>query len=167
MRHWKNDVRQIPNVKTIHGDVMLFQPEDQYDVVFLGGMLMYLNEEDVICLLEKLIPSLQPGGIILCRETTVRKGTTTRQGDYQAVVPKRCRLRADLCGVRAFRPQRANEHTLRSDADGLRIGQEVEGAHASATSLPSRRGTSGLLGIETWLSWITRVPTALGSHTQS
>jgi hypothetical protein len=53
--------------------------------VFLGGMLMYLDEQDVICLLEKLIPALQPGGVILCRETTVRKGTTTRQGDYQAV----------------------------------------------------------------------------------
>ena len=35
------------NVKMIHDDVMLFRPEDQYDVVFLGGMLMYLNEEDV------------------------------------------------------------------------------------------------------------------------
>jgi SAM-dependent methyltransferase len=73
------------NVKTIHGDVMLFRPEDQYDVVFLGGMLMYLNEDDVISLLGNLIPSLQPGGIVLCRETTVRQGTITRQGDYQAV----------------------------------------------------------------------------------
>ena len=73
------------NVKMIHDDVMLFRPEDQYDVVFLGGMLMYLNEEDVISLLGKVIPSLQPGGIVLCRETTVRQGTTARQGDYQAV----------------------------------------------------------------------------------
>ncbi len=69
----------------IHDDVMLFRPEDQYDVVFLGGMLMYLNEEDVISLLGKLIPSLRPGGIVLCRETTVRQSTITRQGDYQAV----------------------------------------------------------------------------------
>ena len=73
------------NVKTIRGDVLLFQPEDHYDVVFLGGMLMYLDEQDVICLLEKLLSALQPGGVILCRETTVRRGTTTRQGDYQAV----------------------------------------------------------------------------------
>ncbi len=73
------------NVKVIQGDVMLFQPEDQYDVVFLGGLLMYLDEEDVVSLLTRIIPSLQPGGIVLCRETTVRQGTTTRQGDYQAV----------------------------------------------------------------------------------
>jgi SAM-dependent methyltransferase len=76
---------QYQSVKMICGDVMLFQPDDQYDVVFLGGMLMYLNDADVIALMEKLIRSLPPGGKILCRETTVRKGTTTRKGDYQAV----------------------------------------------------------------------------------
>ena len=31
MRHWKNDVRPTSNVTLVHGDVMLFQPEDQYD----------------------------------------------------------------------------------------------------------------------------------------
>jgi len=39
-----------PNVMLVHDDVMLFEPEDQFDLVFLGGMLMYLNEEDVILL---------------------------------------------------------------------------------------------------------------------
>ena len=73
------------NIKLVFDDVMLFRPEDRYDVVFLGGLLMYLNNEDAISLLQKLIPFLQPRGIILCRETTVRQGTTTRQGDYQAV----------------------------------------------------------------------------------
>ena len=72
------------NVKLVHGDVMLFQPEEHYELVFLGGMLMYLNDEDVCSLLRKLIPSLQPGGFILCRETTVREGTLARQGEYQA-----------------------------------------------------------------------------------
>ncbi len=73
------------NVKSILGDVMLFQPEDRYELIFLGGLLMYLNESDVVSLLQKLTPSLQPGGMILCRETTVRKATETREGDYQVV----------------------------------------------------------------------------------
>ena len=72
------------NVELVHGDVMLFEPEDQYDVVFLGGMLMYLNEQDVISLLRRLSPFLQPEGFIICRETTVRQGTTVCQGEYQA-----------------------------------------------------------------------------------
>jgi len=74
-----------PNVRTINGDVMTFEPEERYDMVFLGGMLMYLNEDDVNILLQKIMPSLQPGGIVLCRETTVRKGVVTRSGEYQAV----------------------------------------------------------------------------------
>ena len=73
------------NVKTVQGDVLQFQPEDRYEVIFLGGLLMYLNEEDVVALLRKLISSLQPGGIILCRETTVRQGTLSRQSEYQAI----------------------------------------------------------------------------------
>jgi len=73
------------NATLLNDDVLAFQPEDRYSLIFLGGMLMYLNEDDVISLLKKLTSSLQPGGLILCRETTVRQGTVTRDGDYQAV----------------------------------------------------------------------------------
>ncbi len=73
-----------PHVEAIRGDVLAFEPEDRYELVFLGGMLMYLNESDVISLLQKLVPFLDSGGIILFRETTVRSGTITRQGEYQA-----------------------------------------------------------------------------------
>ena len=31
------------------------------------------------------MPALQPGAIILCRESTVRSGVVTRKGEYQAV----------------------------------------------------------------------------------
>ena len=64
---------QYQNVKTLQNDVMLFEPEGSYELVFLGGMLMYLNERDVVSLLRKLIMFLEPGGIILCRETTVQE----------------------------------------------------------------------------------------------
>lgn len=72
------------NVKSILGNVMLFEPEGQYEVVFLGGILMYLNENDVVPLLQKLKSSLRPGGVILCRESTVRLEAITRSGEYQA-----------------------------------------------------------------------------------
>jgi hypothetical protein len=65
--------------------VLAFEPKDRYSMIFLGGMLMYLNESDVIALLERVTPFLEPGGIVLCRESTVRSGTLTRQGDYQVV----------------------------------------------------------------------------------
>lgn len=74
-----------PNVTAIHSDVNSFEPEERYDLVFLGGLLMYLNADDAEALLRKIVRSLQSDGIILCRETTVRKGVTTRQGEYQAI----------------------------------------------------------------------------------
>ena len=74
------------NFTPIHGDVMSFEPEGRFSLIFLGGLLMYLNENDVITLLQKLKPLLSPGGIILCRESTVRNGILTRDGaKYQAV----------------------------------------------------------------------------------
>jgi protein-L-isoaspartate O-methyltransferase len=76
---------QYPNATLINHDVRGFKPDGRYSMIFLGGMLMYLNDDDVIALLEKLTPFLEPGGIVLCRESTVRNGTLTRQGDYQVV----------------------------------------------------------------------------------
>ncbi|HEX19838.1 MAG TPA: hypothetical protein ENG78_03340, partial [Acidiferrobacteraceae bacterium] len=70
---------------TIHGNVLSFEPDGPISLVFLGGLLMYLDETDVITLLQKLIPYLAPDGIILCRESTVRGETVTRTGDYPVV----------------------------------------------------------------------------------
>lgn len=73
-----------PNIEAIRGNVMEFAPNDRYELIFLGGLLMYLNEPDLIALLRRLVPFLAPGGMMLCRESTVREGTLTRQGEYQA-----------------------------------------------------------------------------------
>ncbi len=73
------------NATLLNDDVLGFKPDNLYSMIFLGGMLMYLNESDVISLLERVAPFLEPGGIVLCRESTVRSGTLTRQGDYQVV----------------------------------------------------------------------------------
>lgn len=75
----------IPNIRTLHGNVLAFEPDGQYSLIFLGGLLMYLNETDVIALLQKLRPYLGPEGIILCRESTVRGEAVTRTGDYPVV----------------------------------------------------------------------------------
>ena len=73
------------NATLLNDDVLGFEPDSLYSMIFLGGMLMYLNESDVISLLKRVTPFLEPGGIVLCRESTVRSGTLTRQGDYQVV----------------------------------------------------------------------------------
>ncbi len=39
-----------PNIRPVHGNVLSFELEDHYGLVFLGGLLMYLDESDVITL---------------------------------------------------------------------------------------------------------------------
>jgi len=46
---------------------------------------MYLNECDVVELLRRVTPLLSQGDMVPCRESTVRNGTHSRQGSYQAV----------------------------------------------------------------------------------
>jgi len=63
--------------------------------------LMYLNEKDVTSLLERVASFLAAGGIVLCRESTVRNGTFTREGDYQVVYrsPDTYRSLFSKCGL--------------------------------------------------------------------
>ncbi len=151
-----------PRVETIHGDVMDFQPEDQFNVVFLGGMLMYLNEQDVISLLEKLIASLQPGGVILCRETTVRSGTMTRQGDYQAVY----RSVADY--KRIFAKCDLSVQNMRINTPYVLMQMGCEFVKKWKAIVPKSFrclpvvGRLAYWGLRLGYPWITHVPKALG-----
>ncbi len=150
------------NVELIHGDAMLFQPKEQYNAVFLGGLLMYLNKEDVVSLLQRLIPSLQPGGVIVCRETTVRQGTTTRQGDYQAVY----RSIADYEEVFAECELSIPKVQLNVPYVLMQMGCEL--VKKWKTILPTRLqcipvvGRLVYWGLRLGYPWITRVPTSLG-----
>ena len=73
------------NVVTVNGDALTFDPSERFGLIFLGGLLMYLNDADSIALLKKLSGCLEPGGTILCRESTVRQGMLMRRGDYQVI----------------------------------------------------------------------------------
>jgi len=151
-----------PNVTVVHGDVMAFEPEDCYELVFLGGMLMYLNESDVISLLGKLVPFLDSGGIILCRETTVRKGTVTRQGEYQAVY--RCvstyREVFQQCGLSVAHVETNVPYVL------MQMGCELVKKWKAV--VPRRLQLIGAVGHLTYLAlrlgnpWMPRVPALLG-----
>jgi SAM-dependent methyltransferase len=74
-----------PNIQSVHSNVLNFQPEGDFNLAFLGGLLMYLDESDVVALLGDLKKHLNPDGIILCRESTVRGDTLTLTGDYSVV----------------------------------------------------------------------------------
>lgn len=73
------------NIKLLLDDVLLFKPEGKYSVIFIGGLLMYLNEKDVVNLLRLIAPFLDVGGIILCRETTLYKDGVVNDEGYHVV----------------------------------------------------------------------------------
>ena len=81
----KDRCSRYPNVTICNGDVLSFEPQEKFGLVFLGGLLMYLNERDIRVLLERLAPNLESGALVLCRESTIRHGTKMIRQEYQVV----------------------------------------------------------------------------------
>ena len=150
------------NVVAVRGDVTSFEPEHAYDLVFLGGMLMYLNEGDVRSLLRRLLRALAPGAMILCRETTVRTGELTRQGDYQAVyrsVSKYTQL-FEGCDLSVQHVESNVPYVV------MQMGCELIKTWKRAVPKPLQLvpavGHATYWGLRLGHPWVARVPAALG-----
>ncbi len=150
------------NVHTMHGDVMSFEPKGPYSLVFFGGLLMYLDEHDVIALLQKLIPCLEPDGMILCRESTVRGETLTRTGNYSVVyrsVPDYTRIFTQ-CGLTLQHLERNEPYIF------TQIGCELieKWKQIVPESLHALQFVGRLTywGMRLGTPWITRLPQVLG-----
>jgi trans-aconitate methyltransferase len=152
----------LTNVTPINGDVLSFEPEEPYSMVFLGGMLMYLNESDVIALLRKLIPFIEPGGVILCRETTVRQGTVIRDGDYQ-VAYRSVQTYTDIfkqCGITSVKVEANLPYILmQMGCESIKKWKEIIPEALQAIPIAGRLTYSGLRLCN---PWITRVPAIFG-----
>ena len=81
----KERVSRLPNVEIFEGDGRKDLPESSFDLIFLGGLCMYLKGADVVALLHSLKRRLNEGGSIILRESTVQQGMSLAQGEYQAV----------------------------------------------------------------------------------
>ena len=75
----------FPGAKVVEGDVRKDLPTGPFDLVFLGGLCMYLNDSDAVAMLRSLKERLASGASIVLRESTVPRGKLTLRGDYQAV----------------------------------------------------------------------------------
>ncbi len=81
----RKKVAHLPNVKILEGDGRYDLPEGSFDMIFLGGFCMYLNDRDIMVILRSLKSRLTEGGSIILRESTVCQGVFLSQGEYQAV----------------------------------------------------------------------------------
>jgi SAM-dependent methyltransferase len=78
-------VASLANVKILEGDGRHDLPEGSFDMIFLGGLCMYLNDDDLIDLLRSLKNRLTESGSIILRESTLYQGVYLASGEYQAV----------------------------------------------------------------------------------
>jgi len=150
------------NIRAIHGNVLSFEPDGRYSLVFLGGLLMYLDEKDVIALLQKLIPCLGPDGIILCRESTVRSETVTRTGDYPVVYRSVTDYQRifQLCGLTLKHVER-NEAYIFTQMGCELIEKWKRVVLESLQALPIV-GRLTYWGMRLGSPWITHLPQVLG-----
>lgn len=79
----------FPRTTVIEGDVRQDLPDGPFDLIFLGGLCMYLDDTDVVAMLGSLRERLAPGASIILRESTVMEGKLTPAGSYQAVYRSR------------------------------------------------------------------------------
>lgn len=150
------------NIRAIHGNVLSFEPDGHYSLVFLGGLLMYLDENDVIALLQKLIPCLGPDGIILCRESTIQGEMVTRAGDYSVVyrsVPDYKRI-FKQCGLTLRHVERNEPYVL------MQMGCELikKWKQFVPESLQALQimGRLAYWSMRLGAPWINRLPKVLG-----
>lgn len=78
-------IASLTNIEIIEGDVCTELPDGPFDLIFLGGLCMYLNDGDTTTLLRSLPHRLTKDGSVILRESTVPKGRSIAQGEYQAV----------------------------------------------------------------------------------
>ena len=78
-------VANLHNVEIFEGDGRHDLPEGPFEIIFLGGLCMYMRDADVVALLHSLKHRLSEGCSIILRESTVRQGVSLARGEYQAV----------------------------------------------------------------------------------
>ncbi len=151
------------NVTPFQGNVLSFEPEGTYSMVFLGGVLMYLNENDIVILLRKLIPFVEAGGVILCRESTIRQGTVIRDGTYQ-VAYRSVQTYTNIfeqCGIKSVQVEANLPYILlQMGCESIKKWKEIAPTPLQAIAVAGRLAYWGL---RLCSPWITSVPSLLGS----
>ena len=73
------------NVELLNQDVREPLPPGPFDLVFLGGICMYLSDADTIALVQAVIERLGDRGRVVLRESTVANGYEHGEGEYHVI----------------------------------------------------------------------------------
>jgi SAM-dependent methyltransferase len=134
----------IANARVAHvgiADLPAAAERDRYDLIFVGGVLMYLDDDALADVLARLRRLLAPGGVLLLRESTYTGRTRYRDKP----------LSRGLFGdaARATRPYRAIYRPLGEYRRRLaRAGLVVEATRANTSYLRAEVASGELLAID-------------------
>lgn len=68
----------INNVEFVQGDITEFETNIKYDVVFIGGVLMCLNDQEALHVLRLAKKALKKEGILIIRDSVAEKKTISK-----------------------------------------------------------------------------------------
>lgn len=152
----------LPNTTLLHQNAKSFRPRQDYEIVFTGGLLMYLNDSDVVDLLRKLRPRLGPENLVICRESTIREGSLTRNGAYQVI------YRSVPTYERMFQEAGFEVISVEPNLPYILMQMGCELVKGWKRMVPRQFQALPVVGRLTYIalrlgnSWITRMPAILG-----
>jgi SAM-dependent methyltransferase len=149
----KERTAHLANVQILEGDGRHDLPEGPFDMIFLGGLCMYLNDDDVIALLKTLKNRLTEGGAIILRESTLNQGESLTQGEYQAVYRSVSLYRKLIDGAGSLRVE------VRRNYGYTNLVTAEELVNLRRRWLPFLPKDSTMLGSLTW--WMLRGTAAI------
>ena len=144
----KSRVAHLSNAEIITGDGRTDLPDGHYDMIFVGGLFMYLGDSDAMELLDALKKRLDTGGVIVLRESTVRTGVLLATGEYQAI------YRSVDSYRQLFQEAEIDCQEVRQNPGYRNIVMAEELVSLRRKWLPFMPKDSALLGNLTW--WVLR-----------
>jgi SAM-dependent methyltransferase len=142
----------FPRATIVEGDVRKDLPDGSFDLIFLGGLCMYLGDSDAVAVLRSLKERLASGASIVLRETTVPQGKLTSQGDYQAI------YRDVSLYLNLFRKAGFSTSEVRRNYAYTNMEVAVELVEARRKNLRFLPAQSPFLGALTWYSLRASAP---------
>ncbi len=81
--------KRLSNVELIQDDACQFHQRMQYSLIYLSSLLLYLTDAEFASLLSGLQEMLEPGGILLCRDSLSTNERFERNNGYFAIYRNR------------------------------------------------------------------------------
>ena len=75
----------IPNATFEVASFLEFVPQEKFDLILLGAMLVHVDDPELLPLLAKVRSSLQPNGLVYVRSSLAPRRRYARTGTYQAL----------------------------------------------------------------------------------